>query len=309
VKLHGNAKLTPVQRRLLVHRVLEEHWTFADAAEAFGVSERTAYRWARRWRDGDRVLADRSSAPKRVPRRTSARLVELIEALRRTRMTSPKIAAKLRLAVSTVCAVLARLGLNRVSRLGPPEPPNRYVRRRPGELIHVDIKKLGRFVRPGHRVTGRDAAGARSRGLGWEFVHVAIDDCSRVAYVEILDDEQGPTAVGFLERAVAWLRSLGVHVRRVMSDNGSCYVSRVWTAACRRLRIKHLRTRPNRPRTNGKAERFIQTLQREWAYAAVYQTSDQRARALRPRLHFYNHRRPHGSLGHQAPTSRLPTAA
>jgi transposase InsO family protein len=308
VKLHGNAKLTPVQRRLLVARVLEEHWTFVDAAEAAGVSERTVYRWVRRWKDGDRELVDRSSAPKRV-HRTSVKTVQLIEALRRTRMSSPKIAAKLRMAVSTVCAVLVRIGLNRVSRLGPPEPPNRYERRRPGDLIHVDIKKLGRFVRPGHWATGRSVPGWRSQRMGWEFVHVAIDDFSRVAYVEILDDEQGPTAAGFLARAVAWFETLGVRIRRVMSDNGSCYVSRVWAAACRALRIKHLRTRPNRPRTNGKAERFIQTLQREWAYAAVYRTSDQRGRALRPWLRFYNRRRPHGSLGHQPPASRLPAAA
>jgi transposase InsO family protein len=310
VKLHGNARLTPVQRRLLVTRVLEEQWTFADAADAFGVSERTAYRWVRRFRDGDRELLDRSSAPRRVPSRTPAKIERLIESLRRTRMTSPKIAAKLRMAVSTVCAVLARLGLNRLSRLGPPEPPNRYVRRRPGELVHVDIKKLGRFVRPGHRVTGRNAPGwSARRGHGWEFVHVAIDDCSRVAYVEILDDERGPTAAAFLERAVTWFATLGVRVRRVMSDNGSCYLSKVWSATCRRMRIKHLRTRPNRPRTNGKAERFIQTLQREWAYAAVYQTSEQRGRALAPWLRFYNQRRPHGSLSHQPPASRLPTAA
>jgi transposase InsO family protein len=310
VKLHGNAKLTPVQRRLLVGRVLEEGWTFADAADACGVSERTAYRWVRRWRDGDHQLEDRSSAPRRVPSRTSAKVERLIETLRRTRMTSPKIAAKLRMAVSTVCAVLDRLGLNRLSRLGPPEPPNRYVRRRPGELIHVDIKKLARFVRPGHRVTGRNVPGwSGRRGHGWEFVHVAIDDCSRVAYVEILDDEQGPTAAAFFERAVAWFTTLGVRVRRVMTDNGSCYISRAWASTCRRLHIKHLRTRPNRPRTNGKAERFIQTLQREWAYAAVYQTSDQRGRALCPWLRFYNHRRPHGSLGHQPPASRLPAAA
>jgi transposase InsO family protein len=310
VKLHGNARLTPVQRRLLVTRVLEEHWTYADVADAFGVHERTAYRWVRRWRDGDHELADRSSAPKRVPSRTPAKVERLIEELRRCRMTSPKIAAKLRMAVSTVCAVLDRLGLNRLSRLGPLEPPNRYVRRRPGELIHVDIKKLGRFVRPGHRVTGRSAKGALARrGAGWEFVHVAIDDHSRVAYVEILDDERGPTAVGFLDRAIEWFSTFGVRVRAVMSDNGSCYISRDWARACARRRIKHLRTRPRRPQTNGKAERFIQTLQREWAYGAIYETSRHRARALQPWLRFYNHRRPHGALGHQPPASRLPAAA
>jgi transposase InsO family protein len=309
VKLHGNAKLAPVQRRLLVTRVLEEHWTFADAADAFGVSERTAYRWVRRWRDGDHDLVDRSSAPRRVYR-TSTKVVALIEQLRRCRMTSPKIAAKLRMAVSTVCAVLVRIGLNRLSKLGPPEPPNRYVRRRPGELVHVDIKKLGRFVRPGHRVRGRTGEGVhRQRGQGWDFVHVAVDDYSRVAYVEILDSETADDAVAFLARAIDWFADLGVRVRSVMSDNGGCYRSQRWAHACREHRIKHLRTRPNRPRTNGKAERFIQTLQREWAYAAVYQTSTHRNRAMRPWLHFYNHRRPHGSLSHQPPASRLPAAA
>jgi transposase InsO family protein len=310
VELHGNAKLTPVQRRLLVVRVLEEHWTFSDVADAFGVSERTAYRWVRRWRDGDHELIDRSSAPRHVPGRTAPRVERLIEQLRRTRMTAPKIAAKLRMAVSTVCAVLDRLGLNRLSRLEPPEPPNRYVRRRPGELIHVDIKKLARFVRPGHRVMGRDAPGMRAQiRQGWEFVHVAVDDYSRVAYVEILPDETASSAIGFLERAVEWFAMHGVRVREVLSDNGSCYIAHDFARACRRRRIKHRRTRPNRPRTNGKAERFIQTLQHEWAYAAVYQTSNHRARALPAWIRFYNHRRPHGALGHQPPASRLPTAA
>jgi transposase InsO family protein len=225
-------------------------------------------------------------------------------------MTSPKIAAKLRMAVSTVCAVLARLGLNRLSRLGPLEPPNRYVRRHPGELVHLDIKKLARFVRPGHRVTGRGVTGwAGQRGHGWEFVHVAVDDYSRVAYVEILDDERASTAIEFLHRAVTWFADHGVTVREVMSDNGSCYIARDFAAACAALHIKHIRTRARRPQTNGKAERFIQTLQREWAYAAVYETSRHRARVLRPWIHFYNHQRPHGALGHQPPASRLPAAA
>ena len=309
MKLHGNAKLTPIQRRLLVTRVLEEHWTVAETADAAGVSERTVYRWMRRWRDGDVELCDRASAPKRV-RRTAAKTERLIEQLRRCRMTSPKIAAKLRMAVSTVCAVLARIGLNRLSKLGPPEPPNRYERRRPGDLIHVDIKKLGRFVRPGHRVTGRDAKGSRSNvGHGWDFVHVAIDDHSRVAYVEVLDSERAEDATAFLERAIDWFAELGVRVRSVMTDNGSCYIARDWAATCKRRRISHIRTRPNRPRTNGKAERLIQTLQREWAYAAVYRSSAHRNRALQPWLRFYNHRRSHGSLGHQPPASRLPAAA
>jgi transposase InsO family protein len=294
----------------LVERIELEGWTVVDAAEAAGVSERTAYRWLARWRAGDRVLVDRSSAPRRVPRRTDPKRERLIEKLRRTRMTSPKIAATLRMAVSTVCAVLARLGLNRLSRLGPLEPPNRYVRRHPGELVHLDIKKLARFVRPGHRVTGRGVRGwAGQRGQGWEFVHVAVDDHSRVAYVEILDDERAATAVGFLERAVSWFATRGVSVREVMSDNGSCYIARDFAAACAVLSIKHIRTRARRPQTNGKAERFIQTLQHEWAYAAVYETSQHRARALGPWIHFYNHHRPHGALGHQPPASRLPAAA
>jgi transposase InsO family protein len=310
VKLHANARLCPASRRLLVDRIVFEGWTVQEAADAAGVSQRTTYRWLARWREGDVVLADRSSAPRRVPRRTAPKIERLIEELRRARLTSPKIAAKLRMAVSTVCAVLARLGLNRLSRLGPPEPPNRYVRRRPGELVHLDIKRLGRFLRPGHRVTGRGVTGwASQRGQGWEFVHVAVDDYSRVAYVEILDDQRAGSAIGFLERAVRWFADRGVKVREVMSDNGSCYIAHDFAAACAHLRIKHIRTRANRPQTNGKAERFIQTIQREWAYAAVYQTSRHRARALQPWVHFYNHRRPHGALGHQPPASRLPTAA
>jgi transposase InsO family protein len=310
VKLHGNARLCPATRRVLVERIEFEGWTVQEAADAAGVSERTAYRWLARWRAGDHELWDRSSAPRRVPRRTAPRLERLIEELRRTQMTSPKIAATLRMAVSTVGAVLARLGLNRLSRLGPPEPPNRYVRRRPGELVHLDIKKLGRFVRPGHRVTGRGAKGwAGQRGYGWEFVHVAVDDHSRVAYVEILDDERADTAIGFLERAVDWFADHAVTVREVMSDNGSCYIARDFAAACTQLQINHIRTRPRRPQTNGKAERFIQTLQREWAYAAVYETSRHRAQALAPWVRFYNQRRPHGALGHQPPASRLPAAA
>jgi transposase InsO family protein len=216
----------------------------------------------------------------------------------------------LHMATSTVCAVLKRIGLNRLWRLEPPEPPNRYCRRHPGELIHIDIKKLGRFRRPGHRVAGRGGEGTNKKmGAGWECCHVAIDDTSRVAYVEILADQTAQTTVGFLERALAWFAARGVTVQRIMTDNGSNYRSKLHARTIKRLGIKHLFTRPYRPRTNGKAERFIQTMLREWAYAAVYRTSDHRGRALEPWLHFYNHRRPHGALGHQAPASRLPTAA
>jgi len=309
VKLHGNARLTPGQRRLLCQRVDEERWTVADAADAAGISERRAYEWLRRWREGDRILADRSSTPKRIANRTPARVEAVIERLRRLRMTSTAIAAKLQMAVSTVGAVLARIGLHRLSRLEPLEPPNRYCRRHPGELIHIDIKRLGRFDRPGHRMTGRGAVGTNTVGAGWECCHVAIDDTSRVAYVEILPNQTAKTCVEFLERALGWFATRGVTVQRIMTDNGSGYRSKLHARTIERLAIKHLFTRPYRPRTNGKAERFIQTLQREWAYAVVYRTSNHRARALEPWLDFYNHQRPHGALGHQAPASRLPAAA
>jgi transposase InsO family protein len=310
VKLHGNARLTPGQRRLLCQRIDEEQWTVSDAADAAGISERRAYVWLARWRAGDRVLADRSSTPKRIANRTPVRVVAVIEKLRRSSMTSTAIAVKLEMAVSTVGAVLRRLGLHRLSRLEPVEPPNRYCRRHPGELIHIDIKKLGKFRRPGHRVTGRAAKGSTAkRRVGWECCHVAIDDTSRVAYVEILPNETAKTCVAFLERALAWFAARGVTVQRIMTDNGPGYRSKLHTRTVTRLGIKHLFTRPYRPRTNGKAERFIQTMLREWAYAAVYRNSDHRARALEPWLHFYNHQRPHGALGHQAPATRLPTAA
>lgn len=309
MRLHGNAKLVPSMRVLLVRRVLEERWTVADAAAAFAISERTVYRWLARWRAGDAFLRDRSSAPKRVPRRTPRRIEALIEQLRRLRMTSTRIAAELAMAVSTVGAVLARLGLNRLSRLEPPEPPNRYERRRPGELIHVDVKKLGRFRRPGHRVTGRAAAGATAdEGHGWDHIHVAIDDYSRVAYVEVLANERASSCIEFLDRAVAWFAERAVRVERVMSDNGAGYTSRAFAAACARHRIRHLRTRPYRPRTNGKAERFIQTLLREWAYAVRYETSHHRTLALEPWIDYYNQRRPHGALNHRAPATRLNAA-
>src|SRR6266542_2883860 len=272
VHLHGNAKLVPSNRRLLVARVLEERWKVADAAAAFGISERTVYRWLARWRAGDRHLMDRSSAPQRVPRRTSAAVEALIEQLRRLQFTSTRIAAVLRMAVSTVGAVLARLGLNRLSRLEPPEPPNRYERRSPGELVHLDVKKLGRFRRPGHRVTGHRRHG-ESPGAGWDVVHVCIDDCSRVAYVEVLDDEAPQTTVGFITRAAAWFAQRGVAIERVLSDNGNPYRSHAWAAWCATHGVRHLRIRAGRPRTNGKAARFVQTMLREWAYAAVYRNS------------------------------------
>ena len=306
MKLHGNARLTPFQRDLLCRRVRHDGWRVADAAAAAGCSERTAYRWLARFDDGE-ALEDRSSAPGSVPGRTPAEIEAVIERLRRLGWTSTRIAAELSLATSTVCAVLKRLGLNRLSKLEPPEPPNRYCRRHPGELVHVDVKKLGRFNKPGHRVTGR-GPGRHNHKVGWEAVHVCVDDTTRLAYVEVLPNETAAVAIGFLDRAVAWFAERGVHVERVMTDNGAPYVSRAWATWCADHDIRHLRTRPYRPRTNGKAERFIQTMLREWAYAATYQSSQQRALALTPWLDYYNHQRPHSALGHKAPTDRLQSA-
>jgi transposase InsO family protein len=237
------------------------------------------------------------------------RVVVRIEELRRLRWTSTRIAEALRMAVSTVGAILKRIGLHRLSRLEPVEPPNRYCRRHPGELIHIDIKKLGRFRRPGHRVTGQRGGINHNYKAGWEFVHVAIDDTSRVAYLEILPDEKGPTCVAFLERAVAWFADHGVTVERIMTDNGTGYRSKVHAACVARLGIKHVFTRPYRPRTNGKAERFIQTMLRECAYGQVHSSSGQRRRSLRRWVTYYNCKRLHSALGHQPPISRLATAA
>jgi transposase InsO family protein len=301
--LHGNARLTPYQRDLMCRRVREEGWAVADAAEAAGCSERTTYRWLARF-DADESMMDRSSAPRRRPTRTVGEVEAEIERLRRLRRTSTQIAATLAMPVSTVCAVLRRLGLNRLWKLGPLEPPNRYCRRHAGELVHVDVKKLGQFHRPGHRVRGR-GPGRRTPGAGWEAVHVAVDDATRLAYVEVLPDERAVTTVGFLERAVAWFGERGITIRQVMSDNGSPYVSRAWTAWMNAHGLDHIRTQPYRPRTNGKAERFIQTMLREWAYAASYPSSDHRRRALPAWIRYYNEQRPHGALGHKTPASCL----
>ena len=302
MEVHGNARLLPRQRALLCDRVRRDGWTVAEAAASLGVSERTVYRWLARF-DAGESMTDRSSAPGTVANRTDPGLETLIERLRRCRWTGPRIAAELGMATSTICAVLKRLKLNRLWRLEPPEPPNRYCRRHPGELIHIDVKKLGQFDRPGKRVLG--PMGNVNRGKGWEYCHVAVDDSTRLAYVEILPDEKGATCVAFLRRAIAWFASQGVTVREVMTDNGTGYRSLVHRAAIADLGVRHLRTRPYRPRTNGKAERFIQTLQREWAYAASYESSWQRRRALLPWLRYYNGRRPHSALGHKTPASQI----
>jgi transposase InsO family protein len=307
VELHGNARLTPFARELMCRRVDDEGWTIEEAAEAAGCSQRTCYRWLARWRAGE-AMTDRSSAPHHVANRTPQVVVSEVERLRRLRWTATRIAAELGMPTSTVCAVLVRLGLSRRSRLEPPEPPNRYCRRHPGELIHIDIKKLGRFKHPGHRVTGRSRGYKGTWRAGWEYVHVAIDDTSRLAYLEILEDETAMTCIGFLERAIAWFANHGVVVQRVMTDNGTGYRAHAHAQACARLQIKHLRTRPYRPRTNGKAERFIQSMLRECAYGQAFQNSQQRRTALRRWLMYYNKRRPHSALGHQPPISRLATA-
>jgi len=304
MELHGNARLTPASRELLCRRVRADGWTVAESAFAAGVSERTAYRWLARF-DAGEPLTDRSSRPGSIPNRTPVKVEAVIERLRRLRMTSSAIAAKLGMAVSTVCAVLARLGLNRLSRLEPAEPANRYVRRHAGELIHVDIKTLGRFARPGKRALGL-GPGRRTSGAGWEAVHVAVDDATRLAYVEVLADQGALTAVGFLRRAIAWFAEHDITVKEVMTDNGSAYRSFDWAAACAtELHVTHIRTRPYRPRTNGKAERFIQTMLREWAYGRTWQSSSARRRGLAPSLRYYTTKRPHGSLGHKPPYSAL----
>jgi transposase InsO family protein len=303
-----------------VDRVVVEGWSVAAAAAAAGVSERSVYRWLARFRvAGAAGLVDRSSAPVRVAGRTPDAAVEAIERLRRSRMTAAEIAEVLRMPLSTVSAVLKRIGLGKRSRLEPPEPPNRYERERPGELVHVDIKKLGRIHNgPGHRVTGSrrnkrrttyTPDGRRIGDAGWDYVHVAIDDYTRLAYAEILPDEKAPTAVGFLRRAIAFFATHSIQVERLMTDNGSCYRSTIHALACRELGIRHLTTRPYRPRTNGKAERFIQTLLRRWAYRRRYTSNTERAAALNPWLLHYNFTRPHGSLSHKPPGSRLTNAA
>jgi transposase InsO family protein len=312
MKLHGNARTCPNSRRLLVDRVCDQSWSVSQAAEAAGISERTAYRWLARFRqEGAEGLIDRSSAPGRIPHRTPADRVQAITALRRLRMTAAEIAEVLEMALSTVSAVLKRIGLGKRSSLSPPQPPNRYERKRPGELVHLDIKKLGRIsVRgAGHRVSGHRASqfkGHRGgRSTGWEFVHVAVDDATRLAYAEVLSDERGATAGAFLGRAVAWFSSLGITVERVLSDNGSCYRSKAHARVSEELQIRHRFTRPYRPRTNGKAERFIQTLTQRWAYGAIYGSSTERTSMLSGWLKHYNFERPHGSLARKPPGARL----
>ncbi len=303
---HILARTTPASRWILVERVRKLGWTVAATAAAAGVSAPTVRKWLRRYDElGLSGLRSPSSRPRRSPHQTAPAIEEWIVRLRRQRSSGAAIAAQLGVPRSTVYAVLGRRGLSRIKSLEPPEPIVRYEREAPGDLVHVDVKKLGCIGRVGHRIHGDRTT--RVRGIGWECVHVAVDDHSRLAYVEVLPDEKGPSCAGFIQRAVAWYARHGVTVRRLMTDNGSAYrfPSGLVAQLCVHLGIKHLKTRAYRPQTNGKAERFIQTLLREWAYAAPYSSSRNRTRALRPWLRHYNHRRPHGSLGARPPISRI----
>jgi transposase InsO family protein len=303
---HENARMTVRGRALLVKRVMNEGWTVAATAAAAGCSERTGYKWLARYRaGGERMLRDRSSAPARCPHRLCEATVAEIARLRGERMTGPAIARQLGVPRSTVGAVLRRLGLGRLAALDPKPPANRYERSRPGELIHIDSKKLGRINGIGHRITGHRVGMNKSRGIGWEVLHVAIDDCSRLAYTELLNDEKQESACAFLARALAFFAAHGVTVQRVMTDNGSAYRSHAFRAALAAAGLRHIRTRPYTPRTNGKAERFIQTSLREWAYAAAYRSSRERYQAMAPFIDRYNTKRPHSALANQTPWLRL----
>jgi transposase InsO family protein len=304
MNIHKNARLTPYGRELIV-RQIESGQTPEAAARAAGVCPRTAHKWLARFKaEGIEGLKDRSSRPHRLRKPTPAAIVAKVEVLRRQRFIGKQIAADLGISPATVSRILNRLGLNRIQALEPAAPVCRYERDHPGELIHIDIKKLGRFERIGHRITG-DPQQGKSRGAGWEFVHVCIDDASRLACSEILPDEKKESAIAFLKAAIAYYQSLGVTVQRVMTDNGSCYRSKAFRDACRDLGLRHIRTRPYTPKTNGKAERFIQTALREWAYAQAYPDSHHRAAALPIWLHRYNWHRPHGSLESKPPISRI----
>jgi len=314
MNLHANAALSWTGRRRLCELVVDEGWAVAAAAAALGVSVRCARKWVGRYRlEGLPGLRDRSSAPRRVANRTAPERVEVIAGLRRLRFTAAEIAETLGMALSTVSGILTRIGMGKLGRLGV-EQPVRYERSRPGELVHVDIKKLGRIEGgAGWRVRGgrqhynhvlTDAAGRRRKTVGYEYVHIAVDDYSRLAYAEVLNDEKAVTIAGFLTRAVAFYTRHGITIERLLTDNGSGYRSTVHAIACRALGIRHLRTRPYRPQTNGKAERFIRTLLNGWAYGAIYRSSSERTKALDGWLWHYNHRRRHSALGHQPPITR-----
>jgi len=305
MNIHKNARTTPRSRAEIVRRVVAQGQPARRVAAAFGISERTVRKWVARARQAT-GLADGASRPQRSPRQIPGELQELIERLRRQRWTGPQIAHALAVSPATVARYLRQHGLARLRSLAPPAPVVRYEYTQPGELVHLDIKKLGRIGRVGHRITGDRRH--QVRGIGWEFVHVAVDDATRLAYVEVLADEQAVTCVRFLWRALAWFRRHGIRVRRLMTDNGSGYVAHVFTAACQGAHLRHLRTRPYTPRTNGKAERFIQTMLREWAYRRPYNSSGERRTALEGWRHHYNWHRDHRSLHGRPPMSRLVAA-
>lgn len=305
MNIHKNARLTPIGRERLVQAVLSGQ-TPKAAAQAAGVCPRTVRKWIARFKaEGRAGLTDRSSRPQRLYRPTSVAIATQVESLRRQRLTGKQIAADLGLSPATVSRILQRLGLNRMRDLEPAEPVRRYEHAHPGDMIHIDIKKLGRFNKIGHRITGDRVGQSNSRGVGWEFVHVCIDDASRVAFSQILTDEKAVSAVAFLRASVAYYDSLGVKVSRVMTDNGSCYRSFDFRDACQAMDLKHIRTKPYTPKTNGKAERFIQTALREWAYAQAYPTSQRRAQELPFWMHRYNWHRPHGGIKSKTPISRI----
>jgi len=305
MNIHKNARLTPIGRERLVQAVLSGQ-TPKAAAQAAGVCPRTVRKWIALFKaEGRAGLTDRSSRPQRLYRPTSVAIATQVESLRRQRLTGKQIAADLGLSPATVSRILQRLGLNRMRDLEPAEPVRRYEHAHPGDMIHIDIKKLGRFNKIGHRITGDRVGQSNSRGVGWEFVHVCIDDASRVAFSQILTDEKAVSAVAFLRASVAYYDSLGVKVSRVMTDNGSCYRSFDFRDACQAMDLKHIRTKPYTPKTNGKAERFIQTALREWAYAQAYPTSQRRAQELPFWMHRYNWHRPHGGIKSKTPISRI----
>jgi transposase InsO family protein len=305
MNIHKNARLTPLRREEMARSVIAGALSQAQAALKFAVTAKVVKRWVERYRaEGSAGMTDRSSRPHAIPGMTGQAVTDRIVALRRQRFTGKHIATLVGVSPATVSRVLKRAGLSRLRDLEPAEPVRRYERQHPGDMIHIDIKKLGRFERVGHRITG-DPQQGKSRGAGWEFVHVCIDDASRVAFSQILPDERQESAVAFLKAAVAYYASLGIRVARVMTDNGACYKSKAFASACRDLGLSHLRTKPYTPRTNGKAERFIQTALREWAYAVAYPTSRHRAAELPTWLHRYNWHRPHGSLKSKTPISRL----
>ncbi len=305
MQLHANAKTTPKARALLVERVVNQTWTHREAAAAAGVSPRTVAKWVARFRlGGSTGFHDGSSRPRRHPRATPVRTISAIVCLRQLGLPAWQIARRVGRPRSTVSVILRRVGLGRLR--APTPPPQRYEWPAAGDLLHLDIKPLARFQVVGHRIHSNRRV--RSRGAGWEYVHVAVDDATRIAFVEVLPAQDGTMTADFLARAVDWFARQGVRIRRVMSDNGSGYLSRAFRRACQVLALRHIRTRPYTPRTNGKAERFIQTLLREWAYARAYRTSKQRAALLAGWLSYYNRERPHASLDYQAPWSRLRAA-